>query len=191
MTPLELFDGHLDWAAAIARNVHRSLPPCFDAADLIQEAQTEMWRRATLYDPLKSDSGVPSEPGPCQLRRCAFEGYAYLAVRGAVLMSVRRRHYTDAQGEAIAPGMACEHPQPEQLLLDRAEGQRARRRQLRKLHLVEGMLGRLSAIEGYLVQRVYLDGAELEQLAAVWAQPAEEFARRLAGAVRRLKKVRG
>lgn len=191
MTPSDLFHAHMDWAAAIARHIHRALPPSFDARDLIQEAQAELWKRCQMYDSTRSVTGIPVFPGPCALPRCAFEGYAYLGVRGAVLMSIRRRHYTDATVEAIQPEMASDRPGAEQSLLARAEAQNARRRTVRKLHAVEGMLRDLSAVDGYLVQRVYLDGVELEEIAATWAQPKQTLARRLAGAVRRLKKARG
>jgi DNA-directed RNA polymerase specialized sigma subunit len=61
-----LFHANLEWAAAIARNVARHLPPSFDAGDLIQEAHIELWKRAQQYDSSRNDS---------------FQGFAYLPIR--------------------------------------------------------------------------------------------------------------
>ncbi len=75
-----LFEENLDWATAIARNVHRRVPPSFDLDDLIQEAHIALWKKSKLYDP---GSGVP------------FRGFASLYVQGAVKMLLRRRHWLD------------------------------------------------------------------------------------------------
>lgn len=76
----------LDWAENIARHVVRSLPPSFDLADLVQDAHIAVWNKAQDYD---TSQGVP------------FEAYAYKAVRGAVLMAVRRRNWVEANHTAL------------------------------------------------------------------------------------------
>jgi RNA polymerase sigma factor (sigma-70 family) len=65
------------WADQVATNVHRRLPKFFDLDDLKQEARLAAWRKTLTYDPAMNDS---------------FQGYAFLAVRGACLMICRRRH---------------------------------------------------------------------------------------------------
>lgn len=209
----------MEWAAVLARNVHRGLPPSFQIEDLIGEAHVELWKRAQSYDPAKSDRDIPVNPdGACQLRRCAFEGYAYQAVRGACLMACRRRHYIENTHESLSstserprpsaliqkgnsqdgvrsPGALAvprdERYNPEQVMLARAEAVNARRRFRRKREAVEGLIRQLPAFDGYLVTRVYMEGAAVEDVARTWAQPKEVFARRLTNAVRRLKKARG
>src|SRR5579862_4320825 len=75
-----LFEEHFDWAANVGRSVARCMPPSFDPDDLSQIAVIEHWRRVELYD---RTTGVP------------YRAYAYQAIRGAVLMSCRRRHYRE------------------------------------------------------------------------------------------------
>src|ERR1700733_13710312 len=81
-----LFREHLDWAASVGRNVARGLPPSFDLDDLQQIAVIEHWRRVDLYD---GASGVP------------YRAYAYLAIRGAVLMACRRKAYREATHDEL------------------------------------------------------------------------------------------
>jgi hypothetical protein len=83
-----LFEANLSWAAAIAQNVHRKLPPCFDIQDLEQVARIEMWKRSQLYDP-QNERGAP------------FKGYAHVYIRGAVLMSIRRKNWIEANHESL------------------------------------------------------------------------------------------
>jgi RNA polymerase sigma factor (sigma-70 family) len=92
-----LFEEHLSWAAAIAKNVHRKLPPSFDIDDLTQEAHIALWRRCQLYDP-QNERGVP------------FQGYAYVYVRGACLMHCRRRNWREATHLGLGSSGEADHP---------------------------------------------------------------------------------
>ena len=84
-----LFAEHLDWSKVVAKRVHGQLPPSFlDLADLEQEAAIALWEQVQRYDPSKNNN---------------VRGFAYLAVRGAVLMSVRRKHYREATNEELEP----------------------------------------------------------------------------------------
>lgn len=74
-------DVHYLWAAKIATRMHRRLPPAFDVEDLKQAARIAVWKCSETYD---------------ESRGVTFERYAYEYVAGAVLMLVRRRHWTSA-----------------------------------------------------------------------------------------------
>ncbi len=77
----------LAWVGAIARRVHRKLPPSFDVEDLEQTALIAHWHCVERYDPSRNDN---------------YRGFAYSTIRGAVLMSCRRRHYREATHEPLA-----------------------------------------------------------------------------------------
>lgn len=78
---IELTESHLDWAAEIARMLHRNLPPAFDVEDLEQVARMAVWHCTKHFDPTR---GIP------------FPAYAIRRVRGSVLMAVRRRNWKEA-----------------------------------------------------------------------------------------------
>jgi DNA-directed RNA polymerase specialized sigma subunit len=90
-----LFRDNLEWAAAVARNVHRKVPPSFDLADLEQVARIEMWKRVLLYE---ADNGRPGRDP----HGTPFRAYAHMYVRGAALMFARRRAWKDGTAEAIS-----------------------------------------------------------------------------------------
>jgi RNA polymerase sigma factor (sigma-70 family) len=162
-------------AAMIARNVARKLPPSFDIADLEQEAFIALWHQAEKFDESK---GVP------------FRGYAFMAVRGAVLMACRRRSYRDATADELAPDYVDSRPSIEQELLDRRErkirGARDSKRRRRTLELMD----KLPHFEQFLIKRVYLDGDDVVDLAAAWSMDALLLKKRLRGGVRMLAKLR-
>jgi RNA polymerase sigma factor (sigma-70 family) len=95
LAPEELFKRNCAWAAVIARNVARKLPDNFDPGDLLQEALIEMWKRAQLYKPANGRPGRDPSGTP-------FQAYAYLAVRGACLMSVRRKAWLEAKHASLS-----------------------------------------------------------------------------------------
>lgn len=72
----------LAWADRVAAQVARKLPPCFDLEDLCQVARLTTWQRLQHWDQARNDS---------------FTNYAYIWVRGACLMSVRRREWRERQ----------------------------------------------------------------------------------------------
>ena len=84
----ELFNDKeiLAWVGAIARRVHRKLPPSFDVEDLEQTALIAHWRCVERYDPSRNDN---------------YRAFAYSTIRGAVLMSCRRRAYREATHEEL------------------------------------------------------------------------------------------
>lgn len=163
-----MLDANLDWADGIARDVWRRLPPSFDLADLQQIARLETWMRAQEWDPKRNTN---------------FRGYAYLWVLNSVRMAVRRRSYTDATCDELEGSPVDERPTPEQELLEREKPEPVQGERLR------GMLHVLGAAEAYLVQRVYLDGIEVSELALLWKVEKAYIARRLAAAVRALKRA--
>lgn len=181
-TPCQLFHPNIPWAETIAGNVARKLPPSFDAPDLGQEALIELWKRAQSYDPVVHARTHGSATNQ-------FQGYAYLAIRGACLMACRRRAYRDATHEEIVHDHGSHEMRADERLIARHEGQKLRRSQLRKLARVKDVITTLPDFEAYLVRRVYLDGTDIEDVAAQWGQHRVVFARRLASAVRRLRKA--
>jgi RNA polymerase sigma factor (sigma-70 family) len=82
-----LFELHRPWAESIGASVHHGMPPSFDMDDLKQVALIEHWRRVQVYNPALNDN---------------YRAYAYFPIRGAVLMSCRRRNYREATHEQLA-----------------------------------------------------------------------------------------
>jgi RNA polymerase sigma factor (sigma-70 family) len=78
----ELIEQHLDLVRAIAANVKRSLPPSFELDDLIAVGCIALVESADRYRP-SEHGGAP------------FSAYARFRIRGAILDSVRRRHWTE------------------------------------------------------------------------------------------------
>ena len=162
----KLLQDNLDWAAAIARKVHKHLPPSFDEGDLVQVAWIELWRRVGLY---KGD-----------LRNLAhFRGYAYLAVRGAVYMATRRKHWIDHTHEALeyeevesGPDERDRAARAEQLapsIEQEKEEQRARiiddQQFGFKRHMVMARSKTLRPKDRLMVQRI-LENVPIEEIAA-------------------------
>jgi RNA polymerase sigma factor (sigma-70 family) len=120
-----LVEAHLEIVPPIARRIHNSLPPSFDLEDLIATGNVALLHAATRYRP-KEHNGTP------------FSAYARPCIRGAILDSVRRRHFTantmpsidDPHGDgrpismrlAAAPQDDLSH----ELMLQRLEGAVAR-----------------------------------------------------------------
>ena len=186
----ELFEEHKEWAASVGRKIHRKLPPSFAVDDLEQKAVIAHWHCVEAFDASK---GVP------------YHGYAYLTVRGAVLMSCRRKAYREAthqplefdepngrghSGGATGSGDKArnvpvdQRPRADQELLAREEQRRLAGSQLyvQRLRLLMAV-SRLPAEERDVVRQV-LDGADIEEVDSV--TPGAK--RRLAAAVRKLKR---
>lgn len=81
-----LFKENIQWAEKIALNVKRKLPPSFDIEDLTQTALIAHWKCVEAYDPARNDN---------------YRAYAYLIIRGAVLMSCRRKAYKEATHQPL------------------------------------------------------------------------------------------
>lgn len=173
----DLFREHIDWVVSIAESVARGMPPSFDVEDLKQLARIEHWRCVQRYDPSR---GVP------------YRAFAYFAIRGAVLMGCRRKHYREATHEELSLDHADNSARADVALLRREAqrnvlGPRARR----KLDKVRAALGNLSAVDAYLVRRVYLEDADEEALSKLWNIDSKAMGRRLRAAVGKLKRSVG
>jgi len=96
----KLVTDHLDLVRAIAASVKRTLPPSFDLDDLVGEGNRALDRAALKYNP-----DLPNA--------APFPAYARKAIRGAMIESVRRRHYEEntrpsidsVRERAVAPDM--------------------------------------------------------------------------------------
>lgn len=94
---------HLDLVAPIARSVLNSLPPSFELDDLIATGNLALVDAAQRFRP-SEHGGAP------------FSAYARPRIRGAILDSVKRRHYRNAthkpteaaQEPAMAPVIETE-----------------------------------------------------------------------------------
>ena len=89
----ELALTHLSLVDGLARDVHRSLPPSFDLADLVGVGLVALLQVALRYSP-DSHGGTP------------FSAYARKGIRGAMLESVRRKRYV----ENTRPGLEVFRP---------------------------------------------------------------------------------
>jgi RNA polymerase sigma factor (sigma-70 family) len=183
-----LFHENFAWAAVVARNVHRKLPPSFDLCDLEQVARIALWKFIEeKYDPALNDT-IP--------------GAAYLTVRGACLMSVRRRAFREATHESLAipqskhltssggiypdeRPVVDERPNPEQLIQRREENSQRRIRLLALLHLLKT----LPVEQAYVIRRVYLDDVDLEAVARAWGVSPTKVRRQLCFAIATLRKA--
>jgi RNA polymerase sigma factor (sigma-70 family) len=83
-----LVEGHLELVRQIAAQVKQSLPPSFDIEDLIGVGNLALVGAATRYRP-RAHANTP------------FSAFARPIVRGAILDSVRRRHYIENTRPAI------------------------------------------------------------------------------------------
>jgi RNA polymerase sigma factor for flagellar operon FliA len=78
----ELVEAHLYLVRPIAQMVMQSLPVSFDLDDLIQAGTLGLIDAAARYD-------------PANFGDTPFTAWARCKIRGAVLSSIRRRHYTE------------------------------------------------------------------------------------------------
>jgi RNA polymerase sigma factor (sigma-70 family) len=79
---------HLDMVPPIASRLKLTLPPSFELADLIAEGNFGLIRAATRYRP-RQHGGTP------------FSAFARPRIRGAMLDSVRRRHWHENTREPL------------------------------------------------------------------------------------------
>lgn len=171
----QLFSENMPWARDIAKKVHQTLPASFELDDLEQEALLEHSKRVGLYDPEKNGS---------------YQGYAYLWVKGAVLMACRRGNWRAATTEPIRPDYVDAAPLQDQRIDDARVERSDAIRSERQRRWVQGRLKLLPPGVAYLVRRVYLDGVDPKDLVLWLNKPYPAIARRLALGVRLLKKAR-
>lgn len=178
LAPLvKLFEENLEWAAAVARIVHRRVPPSFDIEDLEQVARIEMWERCQRYDPF-NENGVP------------FRGYAYIYVLNACRMHCRRKAWKEATAPGLTASMVDAKPRPDERVAAKQDQNRESCRQYRQRTWLQGQIAQLPAMDAYLMQRHYLDGVDLEEVAELAGMEQRQLRLRLAGVVRQLKKAR-
>lgn len=201
----QLFQKNKPWAETIARNVVRKLPPSFEAGDVAQEALLELWKRALKYE---ANNGRPgADP-----RGTPFQAYAYMYVRGACLMSVRRRSWTEAThlglddlkagmiagaesdrrpSLALVPEPVSPTPNPEDKLAKKRERKNVTGpREYRRRQWMLKQIAKLSPVDRHLITRTYIDERDLSELAKLAGVERSVLSRRLAGIVKRLKKAR-
>ena len=164
-----LFEENLEWADRIARSVRRKLPPSFDLADLQQEARLQHWRCVQRFD---TSQGVP------------YRAFAFFAVRGAVLMSCRRKEYRERTHEELDGYHIDWRPRADQVVLEREERRNVTGpRERRQLAKVREAMDRIPPADARLLRHVFLEGADLDAL----EPPGTK--RRLSAAVARLRQV--
>jgi RNA polymerase sigma factor (sigma-70 family) len=172
-----LFAEHLEWSKLVARRVHQSLPPSFSLEDLEQEAAIALWESVQKYDRAKNDN---------------VRGFAYLAVRGAVLMSIRRKWYREATNEELEPThQAPTGDNPAEAYERRVTDRKDRRRDLDRIRIIEKRLARFPdslQFAAYIVRRVHLEGAPVDEMATITGMPAARIQRLLASGLRHLKR---
>jgi RNA polymerase sigma factor (sigma-70 family) len=205
-----LFEEHLEWAASVGQSVGRHLPPSFDVQDLIQIALIQHWRCVENFD---------ATPGHGYTCGVPYRLYAYPAIRGAVLMSCRRRHYREATHQSLTAYSVTramelrsgrhagpiqtdvlpneriydpvdERARPDEMLLAREKQRNSTGpREWRQRKRILDSLARLGPADAYLLRRVFLDGAEAAALARAWQMDEKAFARLVGAAVRRLRRL--
>lgn len=89
-----LVEHHLSLVRSIAAGIKLTLPPSFDLDDLIATGNLALVRAADRYRP-REHGGTP------------FGAYARFRVRGAILDSVRRRHYEENTRNSIDSAMSA------------------------------------------------------------------------------------
>lgn len=80
---IRLTQADLEFITSVVLHTARRLPPQFDRDDLIQQGRLAALQAALAYNPRES-------------RGASFRTFARYRIRGAVLMSARRRHWTEA-----------------------------------------------------------------------------------------------
>ena len=95
-----LIEEYLKLVPPIARRIHQTLPPSFDLEDLIQSGNLGLLRAAVRY-----------RPG--EFNDTPFSAYARPLIRGAILSSIRRRHYDEATRASIDEAPERASPAPE------------------------------------------------------------------------------
>lgn len=163
-----LFNDNLKWAEGIARNVARKLPSGFDVKDLEQEARIEHWKRCQTYD---GSTGVP------------YQGYAFMAVRGAVLMICRRRNWDEAMHGEVSDNQLDERPLPDAVAIAAQEESNAA---ARRTAAIERAVAKLPEHAAYWLNQ-YLNRVSAAVLAKAWGVSETVIKHRFHSASRKLK----
>lgn len=150
---MELFEAHLVWAEGVGRRLCTAhLPPCFEAADLIQAARVGLAKAAKKFDPTV---GTP------------FMGFAHIYVQNECFMFVRRRGYESAKYEELpvaVEGPAAKRPDAQ------VEAE------LESAHIRQEMKG-LAPEQRRVLDALFWEGVSLTCLARKLHRSAAEVAR--------------
>lgn len=193
----QLLQRNLEWATLIAKKIHRTLPPSFDEADLVQVAWVELWKRSELFKG-KLDNNAH------------FQGYAYLYVRGACLMSVRRGTFVEATHEELVTWDADDHGRshpdgppggyrgdPIAEPLDPAPIPGEHTERMREIlgneqrigfqrHIVRRRMAGMPFVDRLLIEQV-LEGKSMDEMARSRGISTLKLSRRISAVVKRLK----
>lgn len=136
-----LVESHLGLVEPIARRIHRKLPPSFDLADLISVGALGLIDAAARFN-------RPAPPG-------RFPPFARQRIAGAILDSVRRRHYRDATHQPLDAVTETTEPDCSDGL-EQAETVQRIRETLKLLPRAEARLLRLRYWHGLSLAKVAL-----------------------------------
>jgi RNA polymerase sigma factor (sigma-70 family) len=140
MPPGEFVEDYLPLVRRIATRLAHKLPPSLEYDDLVQEGAIGLMQAAARFDPAANDN---------------FGLYAQRRILGAMLDSVRRRHWVAATCAPLedAGQVAVDHD------LNQAIDDR------RKTLAVQVALGGLPTRQRKIVRMVYADGVSQTQIA--------------------------
>jgi RNA polymerase sigma factor (sigma-70 family) len=160
-----LIAAHLDLVPSIARQIARQLPTAFELDDLIQTGNLALCTAAARYRP-SEHAGAP------------FSAFARQRIRGAILDSVRRRHYANSTMGALEDAAEPAAPNVIETEIDRGR--------LRKK--VEKALAQLPAREREILEAYYSPAEpDLRAVGAVHRIGAERARQLKNGALERLR----
>ena len=114
-----------------------------------------------------------------------FESYAFMAVRGAVLMTARRRKYRDATAEELHDKHVDPQPRPDQTAVTTDDQRREW-----QLQWLQSALRELPPDQAEIVCGIYFEGADPDELAARMGLTACQLGSRRRLALKQLKKMR-
>jgi RNA polymerase sigma factor (sigma-70 family) len=135
-----LIEKHLPEVRAIALNLKRRLPPSIEVDDLVQQGSLGLMHAADRFDPAVGIDLIT---------------YARRRVIGAMLDSIRRRHWADANA---APLETADQVPAEET----TEATVVRKQERRE---ITRAVVRLPDRELHIVQRRYRDGEHLQNIA--------------------------
>jgi RNA polymerase sigma factor (sigma-70 family) len=161
----ELVDAYTPMVRRVAERLKTFLPPCFELDDLIQTGLMALLRAAPRYRPdhgrseketLSPDKADQPSDASGQHGGAPFGPYARKVARGAMLDSIRGRHYRDATALPIGAGIdVAERPS-----IDEAIDRR------RELARVDDAIEYLEPRRRSIIRAWYREGATLETASA-------------------------
>jgi RNA polymerase sigma factor (sigma-70 family) len=143
-------EDHLALVRRLASRLARKLPPCFDRDDLIQEGMIGLIQAAARWDPSVNDN---------------FRNYATPRIQGAMLDSIRRRHWLAAKGMDLAEVSAIlSEDSGEVIVLDYQEAM-----------VLKGLKRKLTGRKQMLLRLIYGRGLTPRRAAAIMRLNLPQF----------------